>query len=130
VSAACEERALRLLDAACGEALAGFPTTLAEDDALLHGGRLGTNARSAVVMRRGEKQVLSAYRDLARACIPLLQSPERAPTLTGGVGGYLFEEALRAVRDDPWSVLARAERGLRLNGRPLERAVAWRSPRS
>jgi histone-lysine N-methyltransferase SETD3 len=44
--------------------LAGFPTTLDEDNKLLQAGGLTMNIRNCVVMRRGEKQVLHAYINL------------------------------------------------------------------
>jgi hypothetical protein len=133
MSAACEERALHLLDAACEEALARFATTAEEDDALLAGAGLHRNARNAIVMRRGEKRVLRAYRGLARACIPLLRMPwpaaehaaARLP-LPDGIEGYLRDGVVCAVRDDPWGVLQRAGRDRRL----LERTATWRPPPS
>jgi protein-histidine N-methyltransferase len=60
-----EAEALRALGAACDEALGRFPSTEEEDDALLAGGGLGPAARSCVVMRRGEKQVLRRLRAAA-----------------------------------------------------------------
>lgn len=41
--------------------LAQFPTTLAEDEALLAGAELSTNARNFVMARLGEKRVLHAW---------------------------------------------------------------------
>ena len=48
--------------------LAGFPTTLEEDNALLSSSdsKLTMNVRFCVLMRRGEKEVLQAYIDLDR----------------------------------------------------------------
>lgn len=48
------------------QVLAGFPTTLKEDNALLEEGKLTMNVRNCVLMRRGEKEVLHAYIDLAK----------------------------------------------------------------
>lgn len=46
--------------------IAGFPTTLDEDNKLLADGKLTMNVRNCVLMRRGEKEVLHAYVDLAK----------------------------------------------------------------
>jgi hypothetical protein len=58
---------LRLLADACAQALARFPTTIAEDDALLALDGLTRNARNAIVVRRGEKRVLAWLAALALA---------------------------------------------------------------
>jgi hypothetical protein len=68
-----EVRVLCALRQACLDALASFDGTLAEDDALLAAGGLTLNQRHAVTVRRGEKQVLHRYIDLADAVLPLLR---------------------------------------------------------
>lgn len=104
--AAGEEAALIALAAACRKALAAFETTLAEDDALLARPETEGNLRSIVLMRRGEKQVLHAFIELARAAIPLLRLPpaEARRVAEGRYGGtgrfdpYLREVALDLAR--------------------------------
>jgi histone-lysine N-methyltransferase SETD3 len=75
LSPANEAAALALLSAACSAALDRFDTTVEEDDALLQDPRLGRRARSCVVMRRGEKQVLHRLLDMAEEALPLLRLP-------------------------------------------------------
>jgi histone-lysine N-methyltransferase SETD3 len=70
-----EERVLRALGAACEARLAGFKTTLEEDERLLREAQLSPNARNCISMRRGEKRLLHAYAELVRACLPLLRMP-------------------------------------------------------
>lgn len=54
-------------------ALAAFDTTLEEDNALLKANQFpSSNHRNCVIQRRGEKQVLRWWRDLATKAIPLL----------------------------------------------------------
>jgi Rubisco LSMT substrate-binding len=82
VSAACEARALRMLEDVCGKALARFPASLEEDDLVLQDKSLSYNARNCVVMRRGEKRVLRYFIDYARKLAPVLEAnPERFPEL-------------------------------------------------
>jgi histone-lysine N-methyltransferase SETD3 len=45
--------------------LAGFPTSLEDDNKLLQQGGLTMNIRNCIIMRRGEKEVLHAYMNLA-----------------------------------------------------------------
>lgn len=52
------EHVRRMIADACEKALAAFGTTLAEDEALLENPALRGNARTCILMRRGEKQVL------------------------------------------------------------------------
>src|SRR6185369_8543058 len=75
ISARNEAAALRAIAAGCATALGRFETTIEEDDALLRSPDLGQNARNCVVMRRGEKQVLESWQELARAALPLLRLP-------------------------------------------------------
>ena len=48
---------------ACGRALAAFPTTIEEDEALLRRDDLTLNARNAIRVRRDEKRVLQYFLD-------------------------------------------------------------------
>lgn len=66
-----EENALRMLAEACIRALGAFDTTLAEDDALLEGPAKTGNARTCILVRRGEKRVLHAFLELARTASSL-----------------------------------------------------------
>lgn len=59
-----EAGARAVLAAAARAALARFPTTIADDDALL-AGALSLDARNFITMRRGEKRVLQTWLDLA-----------------------------------------------------------------
>jgi hypothetical protein len=69
-----EIEVLQHLKRACEEALAKFDTTLEEDDALLRSNQLtDSNVRNCVIMRRGEKQVLRFWTNLADTAIPLLR---------------------------------------------------------
>lgn len=56
-----ERRAVAAFVAACQERLAGYETSLAEDERLLREGALTRNARNCVLLRRGEKQILQSY---------------------------------------------------------------------
>jgi histone-lysine N-methyltransferase SETD3 len=67
-----ERAALELIGDASARALARLPGTIAEDDALLADPRLAPAARQCVLVRRGEKRVLAAFRELARELAPLL----------------------------------------------------------
>lgn len=60
------------LAVAAATSLSLFDTSLADDDALLRTD-LTMNVRNAVLMRRGEKEVLSYYRDLDAAVQPILR---------------------------------------------------------
>lgn len=66
VSARNEDAALAALAAACEAALAGFETTIEEDDALLCAPGLSENQRRCVRVRRGEKRVLRRALERAR----------------------------------------------------------------
>ena len=46
--------------------LKGFDTTLEQDNKILEEGKLTMNVRNCVLMRRGEKEVLHAWIDLAK----------------------------------------------------------------
>ncbi len=97
-----ESAALALLDKACAAALARFDTPdLAEDEALLAQADLPVNVRNALVVRRGEKRLLHAYRRLCAASIDLLRLPRKrffeAAVHFSGEGltaSYLLETAL------------------------------------
>jgi histone-lysine N-methyltransferase SETD3 len=107
LSAANEERVLHALGAACEARLSGFATTLEEDERLLREEGLSANARSCVLLRRGEKRMLRAYADLTRTCLPLLRMPaaelEQLATRPGASSwgvfdGYVRKAVLPAVR--------------------------------
>lgn len=63
------------LAAAASVSLKEFETTVEEDNALLARDDLTMNIRNAVIMRRGEKQVLQYYIDLAKEVIPMTKMP-------------------------------------------------------
>ncbi|WP_223645696.1 SET domain-containing histone-lysine N-methyltransferase [Corallococcus sp. EGB] len=72
LSAETEERVFRSLHDACEARLAGFGTTLEEDERLLREADLSRNARNCLLLRRGEKRLLHAYAGLARASLSAL----------------------------------------------------------
>ncbi len=78
VSARNEAAVLRALAAACEEALRRFETTLEQDEALLREPGLTNTVRTCLLLRRGEKRVLHAWRSLAGTALPLLQRASRA----------------------------------------------------
>lgn len=69
-----EARVLAHLARACRAAAAAYPTTLADDEAALSGGALavGSNARNARVLVRGEKRVCAWWVAAAAAVADLL----------------------------------------------------------
>jgi hypothetical protein len=85
LSAETEARAFRALGDACEARLAGFETTLEEDERLLQEADLSRNARNCLLLRRGEKRLLEAYAGLARAFLPALRSTPPGPD--SAVGG-------------------------------------------
>lgn len=69
-----ETTVLTTLAVAATRALKAFPTTLEEDNALLEDKEkypMFCNARNIVLMRRGEKDVLTHYIELMNTCKPL-----------------------------------------------------------
>ncbi|RKH07087.1 SET domain-containing histone-lysine N-methyltransferase [Corallococcus carmarthensis] len=66
LSARTEGRVLQQLSDLCEARLAGFDTTLEEDERLLREADLSRNERNCVLLRRGEKRLLHAYAGLAR----------------------------------------------------------------
>jgi histone-lysine N-methyltransferase SETD3 len=104
-----EERVLRALGAACETRLAGFDTTLEEDERLLREGGLTSNARNCIMLRRGEKRLLHAYTELVRTCLPLLRMPAaeleqlaaRPGMSWGAFDSYVRTAVLPAVRSAP-----------------------------
>merc|ERR1719491_1439862 len=58
----------------CRKHLAGFPDTMEDDEKFLASGKLKmySNERNAVIMRRGEKKVLTFFIDLGMKAIKLL----------------------------------------------------------
>jgi len=77
LSCANEAAALRHLARLCAAALARYPTSLEQDRAELASGRLayGSNQRNALVLLRGEKEVLQHFVRLAELALPLLDPP-------------------------------------------------------
>lgn len=70
LTAAPGGNAQKIIDAfvaLCEEQLAGYETTLAEDEQLLREAKLSRNARSCILVRRGEKRILHAYSASARS---------------------------------------------------------------
>ncbi|RUO88780.1 SET domain-containing protein-lysine N-methyltransferase [Corallococcus sp. AB018] len=82
LSAETEERVFRYIHDACEARLAGFETTLEEDEQLLQEADLSRNTRNCLLLRRGEKRLLRAYAGLALAFLPAL-----SPSLPGPVVG-------------------------------------------
>lgn len=64
-----EQKAVSAFVAACEERLADYATSLEEDEQILREEKLTHNARSSVLLRRSEKQILQLY---ARSCAGLL----------------------------------------------------------
>jgi hypothetical protein len=72
-----ERAALAMLAHSARRALAGFPTTVRDDDALLASGGLSERARDCVIVRRGEKRVIEQFLDLAEHAGALLANGAR-----------------------------------------------------
>jgi histone-lysine N-methyltransferase SETD3 len=72
-----EKKVLQDLRKASADMYGGFPETLEHDNKMLEGNELVmySNLRNCVVMRRGEKQVLRWFMDLADKALPLLDLP-------------------------------------------------------
>ncbi len=106
-----ERAALRAIIVTARAALAGFDTTVEQDEELLAGESLSRAARSCILLRRGEKLVLHAYLDLAHATLPFLRLPAaefvRAARAHGAAqtfsGRHLAGLAWRTARDS-WEV--------------------------
>jgi histone-lysine N-methyltransferase SETD3 len=64
-----ERKVISLFVDACEERLADYATSIEEDERILREENLSHNARSCVLLRRAEKQILQTY---ARACAGLL----------------------------------------------------------
>ncbi len=78
ISPRSEACALALLDRACRESLSAFESPHAEeDDILLSTEKMPVNVRNAVLVRRGEKRLLHAYRKLCSESIDLLLMPRK-----------------------------------------------------
>jgi histone-lysine N-methyltransferase SETD3 len=77
VSVRNEREVLRMVKGVAEVTLGGFDTTLEEDEELLRSGvyEMYSNERNCVVMRRGEKQVLRWYVQLADVGMELLSKP-------------------------------------------------------
>lgn len=99
LSVANEERVLRSLGAACEARLAAFATSLEEDERLLREGALSLNARGCVLMRREEKRLLHAWRELTRTGLSLLHLPRAELEQLAGRPESPWGQADRYVRD-------------------------------
>jgi histone-lysine N-methyltransferase SETD3 len=90
-----ERVALAMLAHAARQALAGFPTTVRDDDALLAGGGLSEQARDCVIVRRGEKRVLEQFLALAEdagAALAEGSDPVVASQSSVAAGSQLFRD--------------------------------------
>ncbi|MCC6557451.1 MAG: SET domain-containing protein-lysine N-methyltransferase [Polyangiaceae bacterium] len=72
LSARNEEAVLAAISAAAAVSLAGFDTSVAQDEAILRRLPLSPNQRRCMILRMGEKRVLGHYQRLAGAAAPLL----------------------------------------------------------
>jgi len=68
---------LQTLAKSAAKQLSNFDSTVDDDNRMLTDAKrkLSMNIRNAVLMRRGEKEVLQYYVDLAKECVPLLSRP-------------------------------------------------------
>jgi histone-lysine N-methyltransferase SETD3 len=94
VSVRNEAAVLRVLATACEEALRRFETTLEQDEALLRAPGLTGTVRTCLVLRRGEKRVLQAWRALAETALPLLEGAPQASPPVARAGGGRFSSFL------------------------------------
>jgi histone-lysine N-methyltransferase SETD3 len=60
-----EQKIVSLFVGMCQERLAGYATSIEEDEQILREEKLSHNARNCVLLRRAEKQILQLY---ARSC--------------------------------------------------------------
>jgi len=74
VTTRLEAEVLKFIQAGARASLEAFETTIEEDNAILASGVYNNNpnARNCIVMRRGEKQVLKWFDNLATKAVPLL----------------------------------------------------------
>ena len=104
-----EARALEALGAACEARLAGFDTSLEEDERLLREEPLSPNARNCVRLRREEKRLLHDYLTLSRTGRELLGLPreefarlaEQPGSSWGWFDGYARQSLLELARRAP-----------------------------
>lgn len=125
VSARNEEAVLRALASACEQALGQFETTLEQDEALLREPGLGASARNCIQVRRGEKQVLEAWRSHAETALALLHRAPRAapPTADGRTGAGRFSSRLTPPPPPPTAGRAGANRVV--DGADYLQGVIW-----
>ena len=89
-----EREVLADLALAAETSMSQFECSLEEDERLLSSNDLSSNVRNAILMRRGEKQVLTFYIGLASAVQPILDMPKKEfkkfiqRRATGGKGIY------------------------------------------
>lgn len=81
-----EERVFLMLAEHCDARLAGFETTLEEDEQLLREEELPRNVRNCLLLRRGEKKLLHAYAGLAWTFLSMLRSSSPDPVVVNGKG--------------------------------------------
>lgn len=101
LSARNEIATLTRLDSACEESLARFAPPLPDEEAALAEPDLPVNLRNALLVIRGEKRLLHAYRRLVAQAVPLLRLPSKsfftaAAHYTGDAltANYLLDTAL------------------------------------
>jgi protein-histidine N-methyltransferase len=125
VSARNEEAVLRALASACEQALGQFETTLEQDEALLREPGLGQYERNCIQVRRGEKQVLEAWRSHAETALALLRGASRAvpPAAGGQTGAGRFSSRLAPPPPSPTAGRAGAARVV--DGAGYLQGVIW-----
>jgi histone-lysine N-methyltransferase SETD3 len=65
-----EQKLLSTFVSTCEQRLAGYETSLEEDERILREEKLSHNARSCILLRRGEKRLFHSYAALARSGFP------------------------------------------------------------
>jgi histone-lysine N-methyltransferase SETD3 len=80
VSRVNEIAVLTALAEACARRLPDYPTSIAEDDALLKDPALPRNVRNMVLVRRDEKIILNYLLDLTRIALPALRGEPCDPS--------------------------------------------------
>jgi len=75
ISVRNEVLTLRAIAAAAVQEAKGFDTSIEEDTALLRdpARNFSSNVRNCIILRRGEKEVLKYYAEMAEKCIPILE---------------------------------------------------------
>lgn len=90
-----EAAALTALEQACARHLREYPTSIAEDDALLVDPALPRNVRNMIKVRRDEKSILNYFLELTNIALPVLRDESRDLSEHAGAGspyvGYFAE---------------------------------------